>query len=78
MVVAVVGTVPRGMSAWSVLIMSVLEDSQPEVDDSVFPSPVVVTTFPLQALPASGPEIPRLLVTDEVIPPVDSWPISVR
>ena len=27
---------------------------------------------------ASGPEIPRLLVTDEVNPPVDSCPISVR
>ena len=31
---AVVGAAPRRMSASSVLIMSVLEDSQPEVDDS--------------------------------------------
>ena len=74
----VVGAVPRGMSASSVLIMSVLEDSQPEVDDSVFPSPVAVTTFPLRAPPAAGPAIPRLSVTDEVNPPVDSCPISVR
>ena len=71
--VAVVGAVPQGMSASSVLILSVLE-----VDDSVFPSPVAVTTFPLQAPPASGPEIPWLLVTDEVNPPFDSCPISVR
>ena len=58
--VAVVGAVQRGTSPSSVLIMSVLEDSQPEVDNSVFPSPVAVTTFPLQAPPASGPEIPWL------------------
>ena len=66
------------MSVSSVLILSVLEDSQPEVDDSVFPSPVAVATFPLQAPPASGPEIPQLLVTDEVNAPVDSCPISIR
>ena len=45
--VAVAGTVPRGMSASTVLIMSVLKDSQPEGDNSVFPSPDAVTTFPL-------------------------------
>ena len=56
------GAVPRGMDASTVLIPSVLEGSQPEVDNSVCLSPVVVTTFPLQAPPASGPEIPRLSV----------------
>ena len=52
--IAVVGAVPLGMSALFVLIPSVLENSQPEVDDSVFPPPFAVTTFPLQAPPASG------------------------
>ena len=54
MAVAVIGVVPRGMSASFVLTLSVLKDSQPEVDGSVSPSPVTVTAFPLQAPPASG------------------------
>ena len=49
-------------SVSTVLIPSVLKGSQPDVDDSVCLSPVVVTTFPLQAPPASGPELPRLSV----------------
>ena len=59
---AIAGVVPRGMDASTVLITSTLEGSQPEVDDSVCLSPVVVTTFPLQAPLASGPELPRLSV----------------
>ena len=42
------------------------------------PSPVAVIAFPLQAPPASGPEILQVLGTDEVNPPVESCPISVR
>ena len=52
--IAGVGAVPRGMDTSTVLIPSALEGSQPEVDDSVCLSPVVVATFPLQAPPASG------------------------
>ena len=48
----VVGAVLRGRSATSAPIPSALEGSQPQVDDSVFPSPVAVTTSPLQAPPA--------------------------
>ena len=59
---AIAGVVPRGVGASTVLIPSALEGSQPEVGDSVCPSPVVVTTFPLQAPPVSGPELPRLSV----------------
>ena len=58
---AIAGAVPRGMGASTVLVPSALEGSQPEVGDSVCPSPVVVTTFPLQAPPAS-PELPQLSV----------------
>ena len=60
--VAGAGAVLRGMGASTVLIPSALEGSQPEVGDSVCPSPVVVTTFPQQAPPASGPELPQLSV----------------
>ena len=57
--IAVASAVPRGMDASTVLIPSVLKGSHPDVDNSVCLSPVV-TTFPLQAPPASGPEFPRL------------------
>ena len=50
----VAGDVPRGMDASTVLIQSALEGSQSEVGDSVYLSQVAVTTFPLQAPPASG------------------------
>ena len=56
--ITVAGAVPLGKSASFVLIPSVLENSQPEVDDSVFPPPFATTTFPLPASPAPGPEIP--------------------
>ena len=54
------GAVPQGMDVSTVLNPSVLGGSQLDVDDSVCLSPVIVKKIPLQAPPASGPELPRL------------------
>ena len=66
------------LSRISVPNPSALEGSQPQVDDSRFPSPVAVATSPQQAPPASEPEALRVLVPAGANPPADSSSISVR
>ena len=75
---AVVDAVLQGRSITSVKMLSALEGSQPQVDDSVSPSPVAITIFPHQAPPASEPEAPRVLVPTGANPPTDSGSIFVR
>ena len=77
-VATVVGAGLRGRSIASVPNPSALESSQPQVDDSVSPSPVAVTIYPQQAPPASGPKALRVLVPTEANPPADSVSIFVR
>ena len=54
-----VGAVHRGKSATSVLVLSVLAGLQPQVADSVAPSPAVATVLPCPIYPASEPDAPR-------------------